>query len=320
VTGKSLVVGIVGIAAVAAAGGGAYLALRMNASDAMTAVVSPPTPAAPVSVATPVETETTVAPVAPPAAAKPRAARPAPAKTDRAAETVPVDRPSAVPVPVPADPPTAPPDLPATSAAPPVESVPPPIPAVERAPIPELAIPQFEEVTIGEDAVIGIRLDQSVSSSNAKVEDRVSARVSRDLTVNGRTAVSSGARLEGVVTTVERGGKMRDRARIGIRFNTLILTNNTRVPIQTAVIFRDGESPAGEAGAKIGASAVVGAILGAVIGGKKGAAIGTAAGAAGGTAAVMAGDENAAVMPAGSMLTVRLTAPVTIIIDRDPSP
>jgi len=63
---------------------------------------------------------------------------------------------------------------------------------------------------------------------------------------------------------------------------------------------------------------VIGSILGAVIGGKKGAAIGATAGAAGGTAAVMAGDRNAAVIPAGAPLTVRLTAPVSVLVPHEP--
>jgi hypothetical protein len=87
------------------------------------------------------------------------------------------------------------------------------------------------------------------------------------------------------------------------------------MPIQTEAIIRDGEAPGGEATSKIGASAVVGTILGAVIGGKKGAAIGGAAGAAGGTAAVMAGGRNDAVIASGTALTVRLTSPLSITIE-----
>ena len=60
-----------------------------------------------------------------------------------------------------------------------------------------------------------------------------------------------------------------------------------------------------------------GAILGAIIGGGKGAAIGGSVGAAGGTAAVMAGGRNPAVLASGTSLTVRLSQPVTIVVERD---
>jgi hypothetical protein len=176
--------------------------------------------------------------------------------------------------------------------------------------------PRFEELTIKEDSVIGISLETLVSTETAKVEDRVTARVTRDVTVDGRTAIPSGARLEGVVSQVEKAGKFKGRARIGITFTQVVLNDTHRMPIKTETIFRDGDGAGGEATAKIGASAALGAILGSVIGGKKGAAIGTAAGAAGGTAIVAKGGRNEAVIPAGTLLTVRLTAPVKVTIER----
>jgi hypothetical protein len=149
------------------------------------------------------------------------------------------------------------------------------------------------------------------------VEDPISAIITRDVTVDGVTAIPTGARLEGHVSVVERGGRFRERARIGIRFTTLVLDDKTRVRIDTDAIYRDGESPTGEATSKIGASAVVGSILGAVIGGRKGAAIGGAAGAAGGSAAVAAGGRNAATITAGAALTVRFTSALTLQVERD---
>ncbi|HUL74824.1 MAG TPA: hypothetical protein VLT86_17055 [Vicinamibacterales bacterium] len=194
----------------------------------------------------------------------------------------------------------------------------PPPPPVDEAPPPkpEPPKPRFDELTVPENSVVGIHLDTMVSSDTAKVEDKVTAKVSRDVMIAGRTAIAAGSKLEGNVTVVDRGGKFKDRARLGIKFTTLVLPDNTRVPIQTETIFRDGDSPGNEASAKVGASAAIGAILGAVIGGKKGAAIGAAAGGGAGTAAVAAGDRNAAVFASGSPLTVRLTSPVTVFIER----
>ena len=177
--------------------------------------------------------------------------------------------------------------------------------------------PAFEELTVARDSVIGIRLDTNISSETARVEDSVVARVSRDVAVNGHTAISSGARLEGVVASVERGGKFKDRARIGVKFNSLLLSDGTRLPIETETIFRESESPAAPAATKVGASAAIGGILGAVIGGKKGAAIGSTVGAAGGTAAVVTGSSANVVLSAGTPLTVRLTEPLTVSVQRD---
>lgn len=168
------------------------------------------------------------------------------------------------------------------------------------------------------DSVLGIRLDQSLSSETARLEDRVTASVSRDLIVNGRTVVPAGTRLEGNVTLVQPGRKFKGRARLGIRFHTLVLADGLRVPIQTEALYRDGESATGSTVAKVGTGTAAGAILGGMLGGKRGAIIGAGVGAAGGTAAVMAGDTKDAVIESGAPLTVRVTSPVTLTIERDP--
>jgi len=183
----------------------------------------------------------------------------------------------------------------------------------------EIQRPRFEELTVKTDSVVGIRIDQSLSSATAKVEDRVTAVVSRDVTVNGRTVLPTGTKLEGTVMLVEPGTKFKGRARLGVRFHTIVLADGQRVPIQTEALYRDGDSAAPSAATKVGTGAAAGAILGAVLGGKRGALIGAGVGAGGGTAAVVAGPTKEAVLPGGTPLTMRLTSPVTITIERDPS-
>jgi hypothetical protein len=218
---------------------------------------------------------------------------------------------------VPASAPTVPAQTPVPTPAAELPPPPPPPDEITPAPVKEPAKPRFDELTVTENSVIGIHLDSAVSSDTAKVEDKVTARVSRDVVVSGRTAIPAGSKLEGNVTLVEHGGKFKDKARLGIRFTTLVLPDNTRQTIQTDALFRDGDSPAGEATAKVGASAAVGAIIGAAIGGKKGAAIGTMAGAAGGAGVVQAGGRNDAVFAAGTPLTLRLTQPITVMVERN---
>jgi len=171
--------------------------------------------------------------------------------------------------------------------------------------------PQFEDVILPAASVIGLQMESSLSSERARIEDRVEARVTRDVLSAGRVAIPAGSRVIGSVTLVDRGGKVKEQARLGVRFHTLILADGSEVALNTDQITRNGESPAGSSAKKIGGAAVGGAILGAILGGGKGAAIGAGAGAAGGSAAVMAGDRNAAMLPAGSPLTVRFFQHVT---------
>ncbi len=307
---------IAGVAAgcVTAAGVGGYLAVR-TASH----------PAEP-TVAAAAATQTTPPPVAAPAVASSAAPDMAAAPVRPTASRVRPASPASRPAPVVETPVReALPAEPAPAATADLSRMPPPDLDVPTAAdvIPmhpgrsiELPAPRYELVELPANAVIGIRLDTTVSTESARVEDAVRARVTRPVIVDGVTVIPTGTRLNGLVTEVETGGRFRERARIGVRFTSLTLDDNRHVSIQTETIYREGDPPAGEATAKIGASAVVGTILGGVIGGRKGAAIGAATGAAGGTAVVAAGGPNAAVLPSGSVFTLRLSEPATIQIDR----
>jgi type IV secretory pathway VirB10-like protein len=165
--------------------------------------------------------------------------------------------------------------------------------------------------------VIGLRIETSLSSETARVEERVEARVTRDVRADGRVAIPAGSRVIGSVSLVERGGRMKEQARLGVRFHTVILADGTELPLQTDTIYRIGESPSSASAAKVGGGAIGGAILGAILGGGKGAAIGGAVGAAGGTAAVMAGGRRAAQISAGSPVTVKVLSPVTVNVEKE---
>jgi hypothetical protein len=205
-----------------------------------------------------------------------------------------------------------------TPPPPPAAAAPPPVPEPVAPPPPPQPPPKvFEELVVSADAVLGLQVDSTVSSEVARVEDPVEARVTRDVRVGSDVAIPSGTRVLGSVVQVERGGKMKTKARIGIRFHTLVLSDGTRLRMSTEAVYREGKSPGQESAAKVGAATVGGAILGAIIGGGKGAAIGGSVGAAGGSAAVMAGDRNPAVLSSGTAVTVRLREPVTVTVERD---
>jgi hypothetical protein len=176
---------------------------------------------------------------------------------------------------------------------------------------------RFEELVLPAASVIGLQLETGLTSERARLEDRVEARVTRDVVVDGRLAIPAGSRMLGSVTQVDRGGKMKERARLAIRFHTLVLGNGDEISMRTEQIVREGEAPASDSSKKIGGAAVGGAILGAILGGGKGAMIGGMAGAGGGTAMVMAGDRNPATFQPGAIVTARLSAPATIQVQRE---
>jgi type IV secretory pathway VirB10-like protein len=338
--------GLLAAGCITAAAGGAYVAGRQNATAPVpVAAASPAAPAQPATrpvteteaiVGAPTPSQPAHAPAAVPTgdapAEAPRAAAPkdlphAPAPAVRPApstvQRVPApsatrrERDAASPSPSRPVAPSAP--VAAQTATPPV-SAQPAEPEQEQPRATEVAVapraPQFEEVVLPASSVIGLEVDTALSSERARVEDRVEARVTRDVMSGGRVAIPAGSRVIGAVTLVERGGKVKQAARLGVRFHTLVLADGNQVSLSTEPVYREGESPAADSARKIGGAAVGGAILGAIIGGGKGAVIGGATGAAGGSAVVMSGDRNAATLASGSLVTVRLSGPATIDVEK----
>jgi hypothetical protein len=325
---RPLAVALLAAGCLTAAGGGAYMAVRQNAVEATPANTA--TPAEQPEVAGPVsETEAAIddaereQPAPPPAPAM--TPPPAPAPSTPALREAPARR--GPPRNASATPPMRPAPVPVAAALPVSENGPvgepapwtPPVPPEPMRPYepPPPPVPQFVEVVIPASAVIGLQVETPLSSERNQVEDRVEARVTRDVLAEGRLAIPAGSRVIGTVTLVERGGKMKERARLGVRFHTVVLAGGLHVPLRTEPVVREGDSPTGESARKIGGAAAGGAILGAILGGGKGAAIGGAAGAGAGTAVVMSGDRNAATLPSGTVVTARLSAPVVIELERN---
>ena len=330
---KPLVAAFLAAGCVGAAAAGAIVAVRQSPQEP----AAPPAAIESAADATPAskpvaETEAVVTPPAAPTTAAAAAPAPdvpveapsaRPARTARSTQEAPkprtTERPAARDRSVAANAPAETAPAPVEAPGPVVTSRPevtiPPAPPIPDAP-PAPPEPQFVQVIVPASSVIGLHVESSLSSERARVEDRVDARVTRDVSVAGRVAIPAGSRAIGSVVAVERGGKIKERARLGVRFHTLVFADGTEIPIRTDAIYREGDSPGSESAKKIGGAAAGGAILGAILGGGKGAAIGGAAGAAGGTAVVMAGDRNAASLPAGTIVTVRLTEPVTVDVEK----
>jgi hypothetical protein len=176
------------------------------------------------------------------------------------------------------------------------------VPAVDASPAPQVktALPVNKGTQVKKDSVIGVRLDRAVTTETAHIEDKVTARIVRDVIVDDRTVIAAGARLEGTVVVVERGLHPTDRGRLGIKFTTLVLANNKRVPIQADTIFREADPP--DDPATMGASSALGALLSSQ--GRRGA--GTP------PTGPTFGDRREVRIPAGAQLTVKLTAAINL--------
>ena len=188
-----------------------------------------------------------------------------------------------------------------------------PAPAPAPSPVTSAPAPAAARTTSGGTEVptgteIDVRLQNSLNSGTAKVEDRFEATTLVDLNVNGRVLIPAGSVMRGVVTAVEPGTRTNRTSRLTVSFDQ-VTANGRAYPMRGTVTQAiEGEGIRGEA-TRAGAGAAVGGIIGAVLGGVKGAVLGVLIGG-GGTIAATEGKE--VDLPQGTVLRVRVDAPLQI--------
>ena len=170
---------------------------------------------------------------------------------------------------------------------------------------------KFREITLPEGTSLPLRLRSAVASDTSRVEDAVRAELREAVVVNGTTVLPAGTEVAGVVTAAERSGRVKGRARVAYRFDTLN-HGGERYDIATALLSHQAEATKGEDATKIAVGAGAGAAIGAILGGGDGAAKGAAIGGAAGTGAVLATRGEEVRLGPGASVTTRLTAPLTI--------
>jgi len=176
------------------------------------------------------------------------------------------------------------------------------------------AVPVVREVSIPDGTALRLDLATPVASDTSNVEDVVRATLRAAVTVNGTTVLPAGAELSGIVTDVERSGRVKGRARVAYRF-TSVRNGADRYTIQTAPIVHEAQGTKREDAKKIGIGAGIGAAVGAVIGGGDGAAKGAAIGGAGGTGVVLSTRGKEVRLGAGANVTTHLTAPLKVQVE-----
>lgn len=176
---------------------------------------------------------------------------------------------------------------------------------------PAAAVPRFREVTIPAGTSLRLDLQSAVASDSSTVEETVRASLRQAVTVDGQPVLPVGTELVGVVTDVDRAGRVKGRASVAYRFNSLRL-DDERYTITTATIAHEAEATKSEDATKIAIGAGAGAALGAILGGGDGAAKGAAIGGAAGTGTVLATRGKEVRLGPGANVTTRLTAPLTI--------
>ncbi len=155
---------------------------------------------------------------------------------------------------------------------------------------------------------LDVRLQNTLSSENATVEQRFQATTAADLTQNGRVLIPAGAVVHGVVSDVKPAGRVERAGSLTLSFDRVTVRGRD-YPIRgmATQIFESGgiREEVGTAGAGAG----LGGIVGGILGGVKGAVLGAIIGAGG---AIAATDGKDVELPAGSIVRIRLDSDVNV--------
>ena len=175
----------------------------------------------------------------------------------------------------------------------------------ERAPRPSRGV-RGGQIPSGSE--VDVRLQTTLDSETAQVEDRVEATTMVDLYQGNDLLVPAGSTIEGYVSSVDRASRTDRKGELTIMFTRLKVNNRTYDVRAYPTQALESEGLKGEA-ERIGTGAGIGAIIGGILGGVKGAITGILIGGGGVIAATEGKDVE---LPAGTVLRVRFDTPVPL--------
>ena len=210
-------------------------------------------------------------------------------------------------------------------AEPPTSSVSPPKPASTSGGKKTPATPASSSsrtVSLPAGAVFDVVMVSGISTETSNVGDKVEAKLKSALTSpdhGGTVIAEQGASVYGEIVELKRASHSKseeDRAMVRLQFTSLQTVDGVKT-LSSTVTNSEGKMVAGSTTKRdaliIGGSAVAGAVIGKVVGkDTKATVIGAVGGAILGTGAVMAAKGYELEVPAGSTITLRADAPVTV--------
>ncbi len=168
-----------------------------------------------------------------------------------------------------------------------------------------------EKISVPDGTVLAIRLNETLNSDLNEKGDIFIASLASPILVGDRVVVPEGAGIKGRVVEVESAGRFSGRPSILIEMTRLGFNGNS-YDLHTDQYSKKGSSRSVRSTATIGGGAGLGAILGGILGGGRGAAIGAIIGAGAGTGVESAGKGAVVQLPAESIISFKLRAPLTV--------
>jgi type IV secretion system protein VirB10 len=189
------------------------------------------------------------------------------------------------------------------------------------------------QLTIPSGTKVPLALKQSLSTKNAKEGDAVYAVTTFPVVINERIIIPAGTYVQGRVSDVKRGGRIKGRAEVLMHFSTLIYPSGYTVVLPGAVQNVPGaektsmkgeegtvqqDSQTGEKAKTVATAAGTGAVVGGLSNGVKGGLIGAGVGGGIGTAIGLLTRGNDVRMEAGTTLEMVIQREVPLDANRIP--
>src|ERR1035438_1501050 len=230
-------------------------------------------------------------PKPPRAVPKPRRVQPMAAARPLVVEARPIQMSAPAPMPSNADP---------EPAGPVPQPVPPARLEPENAtpPPPPPAPPEPHRATLNAGILIPVRLVDGLTSERNQPGDSFTATLDKELVADGFVIAERGARVDGRVVKSERGGLQVELVRVH-------LSDGQALEVRTDLFERRAEITGRETAERIGAGAVLGAVIGSAAGGGKGAAIGAGVGGVAGAGSAAAARNRPAGLPSETRIVDR---------------
>ena len=155
---------------------------------------------------------------------------------------------------------------------------------------------------------VPVTITETLSASRNNVGDGFSGSLSAPVTTaDGAVVFPRGANVTGTVIAAKGRGRFKGAGDLAIQVSSI-----DGVAVSTSEYEKAAKGKGKRSATMIGGGAGLGALIGGLAGGGKGAAIGALAGAGAGTAGAAYTGNKDVVIPSESVITFRLTAPVTV--------
>jgi len=183
-------------------------------------------------------------------------------------------------------------------------------------PPPSQPVPPTVKLPAG--VFVTVRIDQMLSSDKNQPGDGFSATLARPLVADGVIVAQRGQPIGGKVTETQKAGRVKGVSRLGVQLTDLTLVDGQQLPIKTDLTGMRGPTSNGRDATAIAGTTLMGAAIGGAADFGPGAAIGAGAGLIASTVGVLLTRGRPTVIYPETMLTFRLSAPITISTEHAP--